>query len=69
MARKAKIKDSNGVLSIKGVKVGEAVKVIAGEHEAKTGTLRHLRAATGEAHVELDGGKVVNVAVADLAAA
>jgi len=70
MGKKAKIKtDDAGELSIKGVKIGQAVKVLAGTHEGQQGTLKHLRALTGEAHVEVDGGKVVNVAAADLAAA
>jgi len=54
----------------KGIEKGDKVKITDGEHEGKLGTVKHLRALTGEAHVELaDGGKVVNVQVATLAAA
>lgn len=52
----------------KAITKGDKVK-ITGEHEGQLGTVLHLRAATGTAHVELDGGKVVSVPVVDLAAA
>jgi transcription antitermination factor NusG len=54
----------------KEIKVGGAVKINEGEHAGKLGTLKHIRATTLEAHVELsDSGKVVNVPLASLAAA
>jgi len=57
------------VTAKKAISKGSKVKITAGEHADKIGEVKHLRAATGEAHVELDGGKVVNVAAVDLAAA
>jgi transcription antitermination factor NusG len=54
----------------KEIKKGDKVKITGGEHEGKAGTLKHIRAVTQDAHVELaDSGKVVSVKVADLAAA
>jgi transcription antitermination factor NusG len=54
----------------KEIKKGDKVKINGGEHAGKLGTLKHIRATTLEAHVELsDSGKVVNVPLASLAAA
>jgi len=54
----------------KGIMKGDKVKITDGEHSGQLGKVVHLRAATGEAHVELaETGKTVNVPVADLAAA
>jgi len=53
----------------KEIKVGGAVKINDGEHAGKLGTLKHLRAATSEAHVELESGRVVNVPADAIAAA
>jgi len=54
---------------VKKLAKGSAVKITDGEHADKLGKVAHLRAATGEAHVELESGRVVNVPVASLAAA
>jgi len=54
---------------VKSVKKGDQVKVIAGEHEGKSGTLKHIRQATGQAHVAQEDDRVLVVAVADVAAA
>jgi transcription antitermination factor NusG len=43
------------------IEKGSAVKITEGEHADKLGKVVHLRAATSEAHVELESGKVVNV--------
>jgi ribosomal protein L24 len=53
----------------KSIKKGDQVKVIAGEHEGKTGTLKHIRQATGQAHVDQDGDRVIVVKADELAAA
>jgi transcription antitermination factor NusG len=54
----------------KEIKKGDKVKITGGEHDGKVGELKHIRAATADAHVELaDTGKMVLVKLADLAAA
>jgi transcription antitermination factor NusG len=53
----------------KKISKGSSVKITDGEHDGKLGKVTHLRAATGEAHVELESGKVVNVPASTLVAA
>ena len=55
--------------SKKEITKGSKVKITEGEHADQLGEVKHLRAATGEAHVELATGKVINVPAADLVAA
>jgi len=53
----------------KAIAKGSKVKILDGEHADKLGEVKHIRNVTSEAHVELDGGKVVNVQLSALAAA
>jgi len=53
----------------KEISKGSAVRITSGDHMDKVGKVLHLRALTGEAHVELESGAVVNVPFAALAAA
>jgi transcription antitermination factor NusG len=45
------------------------VSILKGEHEGARGEIKHIRAHTGQAHVELESGKVVVVPLESVAAA
>jgi transcription antitermination factor NusG len=54
----------------KAISKGDNVNITAGKHADKRGKVLHIRALTGEAHIELaDSGAVVNVQVSTLEAA
>ncbi|MGH6693347.1 MAG: hypothetical protein ACREF4_21980 [Gammaproteobacteria bacterium] len=50
-------------------KKGDKVKITDGDHEGKSGVLKHIRAATSQGHVELEADRVVVVPLDAIAAA